>query len=33
MIAAMAINNNARLYTFDMKHFKPLEEHGLKLLQ
>jgi predicted nucleic acid-binding protein len=33
MIAAMAINNNAKLYTFDTKHFKPLEEHGLKLLQ
>ncbi|MGB9717550.1 MAG: type II toxin-antitoxin system VapC family toxin [Thermoproteota archaeon] len=33
MIAAMTINNNAKLYTFNMKHFRPLEEHGLKLLQ
>jgi len=33
MIAAMTINNNAKLYTFNTKHFKPLEEHGLKLLQ
>ncbi|MEM2940237.1 MAG: type II toxin-antitoxin system VapC family toxin [Thermoproteota archaeon] len=33
MIAAMTINNNAKLYTFNTKHFKLLEEHGLKLLQ
>jgi predicted nucleic acid-binding protein len=32
MIAAMTINNNAKLYTFNTKHFKPLEEHGLKLM-
>ena len=31
MIAAIAINNNAKLYTFDVRHFKPLEEYGLKL--
>lgn len=33
MIAAITINNNAKLYTFDTKHFRLLEEHGLKLLQ
>ncbi|MEM2942696.1 MAG: type II toxin-antitoxin system VapC family toxin [Candidatus Bathyarchaeia archaeon] len=31
MIAAIAINNRASLYTLDVKHFKPLELHGLKL--
>jgi len=32
MIAAIAINNSAKLYTLDLKHFKPLEPLGLKLL-
>lgn len=31
MIASVAINHGALLYTFDMKHFKPLEDMGLKL--
>ena len=31
MIAAIAINNGADLYTFDLKHFNPLKAHGLKL--
>lgn len=31
MIAAITINNNASLYTLDLKHFKPLENLGLKL--
>jgi len=31
MIAAIAINNGAILYTFDMKHFSPLKALGLKL--
>ncbi|HJW98465.1 MAG TPA: type II toxin-antitoxin system VapC family toxin [Candidatus Bathyarchaeia archaeon] len=31
MIAAMAINNGAALYTFDFKHFSPLKALGLKL--
>ena len=31
MIAAITINNNASLYTLDLKHFKPLENIGLKL--
>ena len=31
MIAAMAINNGAALYTFDLKHFSPLKALGLKL--
>lgn len=31
MIAAVAINNNAVLYTFDVKHFMPLKCLGLKL--
>ena len=31
MIAAITINNNASLYTLDLKHFKPLEALGLKL--
>lgn len=31
MIAAITINNNANLYTLDLKHFKPLKHLGLKL--
>ena len=31
MIAAIAINHGALLYTFNVRHFKPLEEMGLKL--
>ena len=31
MIAAVTINNGASLYTMDLKHFKPLKAHGLKL--
>ncbi len=31
MIAAIAINNHATLYTLDLKHFKALEPSGLKL--
>ncbi len=31
MIASVAINHGVLLYTFDMKHFKPLEDMGLKL--
>jgi len=31
MIAAIAINNGANLYTLDLKHFKPIEALGLKL--
>jgi len=31
MIAAITINNNASLYTLDLKHFKPLENLGLEL--
>ena len=31
MIAAIAINNNAFLFTFDLKHFDPLKSHGLRL--
>ena len=31
MIAAVTINNGASLYTLDLKHFKPLRAHGLKL--
>ena len=33
MIASIAMNNGARLYTFDLEHFKPLEEMGLQLFQ
>jgi tRNA(fMet)-specific endonuclease VapC len=33
MIASVAMNNGASLYTFDLKHFKPLEEMGLQLFQ
>jgi tRNA(fMet)-specific endonuclease VapC len=32
MIAAITINHGATLYTFDVKHFKPLTKMGLKLL-
>jgi len=32
MIAAITINNGASLYTLDLKHFKPAEAFGLKLL-
>ena len=32
MIAAIAINNGAKLYTFNLKHFKPIEALGLKIL-
>jgi len=31
MIAAIAINNSASLYTLNLKHFKPLETLGLKI--
>jgi tRNA(fMet)-specific endonuclease VapC len=31
MVAAIAVNNNAVLFTFDLKHFDPLKPHGLKL--
>jgi tRNA(fMet)-specific endonuclease VapC len=31
MIAAIAINNGASLYTFDLKHFSSLKTFGLKL--
>ena len=31
MIASVAINHGALLYTFNKKHFKPLEDMGLKL--
>jgi tRNA(fMet)-specific endonuclease VapC len=31
MIAAMTINNEAKLYTLDLKHFSSLKEFGLKL--
>lgn len=31
MVAAIAINNNAVLFTFDLKHFGALKPHGLKL--
>ncbi|MEM2154671.1 MAG: type II toxin-antitoxin system VapC family toxin [Nitrososphaeria archaeon] len=33
MIAAIIINNNGQLYTFDERHFKPLEKFGLKLFK
>jgi tRNA(fMet)-specific endonuclease VapC len=33
MIAAMVINNGAKLFTLDLKHFGPLETLGLKLLK
>ena len=31
MIAAITMNNEATLFTFDQKHFIPLETQGLKL--
>lgn len=31
MIAAIALNRGAALYTFDLRHFKPLEILGLRL--
>lgn len=31
MIASVAINHGALFYTFNKKHFKPLEDMGLKL--
>jgi predicted nucleic acid-binding protein len=31
MVAAIAVNNNAVLFTFDLKHFGALKPHGLKL--
>ena len=31
MIAAITINNAAKLHTFDLKHFHPLKTLGLKL--
>lgn len=31
MIAAIAVNNAAKLYTLDLKHFNPLKALGLKL--
>lgn len=33
MIAAMVMNNGAKLYTLDLKHFKPLETLGLELFK
>jgi predicted nucleic acid-binding protein len=33
MIAAVAMNRNASLYTFDMKHFGVMEAQGLKLVK
>lgn len=33
MIAAMTMNNGAKLYTLDLKHFKPFEPSGLELLR
>jgi predicted nucleic acid-binding protein len=33
MVAAIAINNNATLYTFDLKHFEPLKSQGLNLFK
>jgi tRNA(fMet)-specific endonuclease VapC len=30
MIAAVAVNNGAMLYTFDQKHFQPIKALGLK---
>jgi tRNA(fMet)-specific endonuclease VapC len=31
MIAAITINNGAKLFTFDLKHFLPIKVFGLKL--
>jgi tRNA(fMet)-specific endonuclease VapC len=33
MIAAITINNNASLFTFDVKHFGPMQALGLRLFQ
>ncbi len=33
MVAAIAINNHATLYTFNQKHFDPLKPQGLKLFK
>ena len=33
MVAAIAINNNATLYTFDLKHFETLKSQGLQLFK
>jgi tRNA(fMet)-specific endonuclease VapC len=33
MIAAITINNDAKLYTFNLKHFNDFEDLGLKLFQ
>jgi len=33
MIAAITINNEAKLYTFNLKHFNDFEDLGLKLFQ
>ena len=32
MIAAIAMNNNAKLYTFNRRHFQAFTEQGLKLI-
>ena len=31
MIAAITINNGAKLYTFNIKHFKALQDLGIEL--
>lgn len=33
MIAAVTVNNGAKLYTFDNDHFEPLETEGLSLFR
>ena len=33
MVAAIAINNNATFYTFNLKHFESLQAQGLKLFK
>jgi len=33
MIAAIVMNNGAKLYTFDKDHFEPLESEGLSLFR
>jgi predicted nucleic acid-binding protein len=33
MIAAIAINNGAKLYTFDLKHFRAMKAQGLRFFQ
>lgn len=32
MIAAITVNNNAQLYTFNKRHYTPFTEQGLELL-